>query len=147
MDKQSKPISAFEKLKKRAESMLKDPEAALNVVDEAARKATREAKRLDAVKEDFATLIQMLKAYFKGEYRMVPWTTIISSLAAVLYFVNPFDVIPDLIVGLGMIDDATVIAFCLRSIKKDLDQFAGRKSGKSTGSSAENIVVPDSPTS
>jgi uncharacterized membrane protein YkvA (DUF1232 family) len=147
MDKQSKPISAFEKLKKRAESMLKDPEAALNVVDEAAKKAKREAKRIDAVKEDFTTLIQMLKAYFKGEYRMVPWTTIISSLAAVLYFVNPFDVIPDLIVGFGMIDDATVIAFCLRSIKKDLDEFTSRKSAQKPGPAVEVPVATEPPTS
>lgn len=132
MENSSKPISAFEKLKKRAEALLKDPDAALKVVDQAAKKASREAKRLDAVKEDFVTLIQLLKAYFKGEYRMVPWTTIISSLAAVLYFVNPFDVIPDLIVGLGMVDDATVIAFCLRSIKKDLDQFLAQKSGRAS---------------
>ncbi len=74
----------------------------------------------------------MLKAYFSGNYKKLPWTTIVSAVAALLYFINPFDAIPDFILGFGMIDDATVIAFCLRSIKQDLDQFiafSGIKSG------------------
>ena len=122
-NKQEKAFKIFEKLKKNAEALLKDPAAAMKVVDEAAEKAKKEGKKIDAIKGDFATLIQMLKAYFSGNYKKLPWTTIISAVAALLYFINPFDAIPDFIIGFGMIDDATVIAFCLRSIKQDLDQF------------------------
>ena len=120
-------LKIFEQLKKRAESLLKDPEAAMKVVDEAARKANREGKKIEAVRKDFSNLIQMLKAYFRGEYKKLPWTTIVSSIAAILYFLNPFDAIPDFILGFGMIDDATVIAFCLRSIKQDLDKFVSKR--------------------
>jgi uncharacterized membrane protein YkvA (DUF1232 family) len=123
-------IKSFEKLKKRAEALLKDPDAAMKVVDDAARKASRDGKRLEGVKNDFLNLIQMLRAYFRGDYKKLPWTTIISALAAVLYFLNPFDVIPDFILGFGMLDDATVIAFCLRSIKQDLDKFTAQKDPK-----------------
>ena len=132
-NRQEKAFKIFENLKKSAESLLKDPAAAMKVVDEAAAKARKEGKKIDAVKADFANLIEMLKAYFSGNYKKLPWTTIISSVAALLYFVNPFDAIPDFILGFGMIDDATVIAFCLRSIKKDLDQFVAfgdRKTGR-----------------
>jgi uncharacterized membrane protein YkvA (DUF1232 family) len=121
--RQEKALKIFEKLKKSAEALLKDPAAAMKVVDEAAEKAKKESKRIDAIKSDFANLILMLKAYFGGSYKKLPWTTIISGVAALLYFINPFDAIPDFILGFGMIDDATVIAFCLRSIKQDLDQF------------------------
>ena len=121
--RQEKAFKIFESLKKSAEALLNDPAAAMRVVDEATEKAKKEGKKIDAIKVDFAHLIQMLKAYFSGNYKKLPWTTIISAVAALLYFINPLDAIPDFILGFGMIDDATVIAFCLRSIKQDLDQF------------------------
>ncbi len=128
--RQEKSLKIFEKLKKSAESLLKDPAAAMKIVDEAAAKARKEGKKIDAIKGDFANLIQMLKAYFSGNYKNLPWTTIVSAVAALLYFINPFDAIPDFILGFGMIDDATVIAFCLRSIKQDLDQFVAFRGPK-----------------
>ena len=136
-NRQEKAFKIFEKLKKSAEALLKDPAAAMKVVDEAAAKANKEGKKIDAIKGDFANLIQMLEAYFSGNYKKLPWTTIISSVAALLYFINPFDAIPDFILGFGMIDDAAVIAFCLRSIKQDLDQFVDFNSGKSN--TTENL--------
>jgi uncharacterized membrane protein YkvA (DUF1232 family) len=39
--------------------------------------------------------------------------------AALLYFVNPFDIIPDHIVGKGYADDFYVLQLCLRKIKKN----------------------------
>ncbi len=135
-NRQAKAFKIFDKLKKNAEALLKDPAAAMIVLDEAAAKAKKEGKKIDAIKGDFTNLTQMLKAYFSGNYKKLPWPTLISSVAALLYFINPFDAIPDFILGFGMIDDATVIAFCLRSIKQDLDQFVAFSGGKS--SSAES---------
>lgn len=132
-DKQ-RPLKAFEKLKKQAESLLRDPDAAIKIVDQASKKAEKDGKRIEAVKNDFINLIQLLRAYFTGEYRKIPWTSIISALAAVLYFLNPFDVIPDFILGFGMLDDATVIAFCIRSMKTDLEEFTQYKAGKNATS-------------
>ena len=45
------------------------------------------------------------------------------SIAAILYFVNPLDVIPDLLPAFGFLDDAGVLAFVLQSIRKDIDRF------------------------
>jgi uncharacterized membrane protein YkvA (DUF1232 family) len=45
------------------------------------------------------------------------------ALAAVIYFLNPLDLIPDFIPGIGYLDDATVIAFVFSSIRKDLLKF------------------------
>lgn len=49
--------------------------------------------------------------------------TILWAIAAIIYFVNPFDVIPDFIPVVGYVDDSTVIAFVINSIRKDLDDF------------------------
>ena len=37
--------------------------------------------------------------------------------AALFYFVNPFDIIPDYIPGIGYVDDMFVLITCLRSLK------------------------------
>ncbi|MBT8319349.1 MAG: DUF1232 domain-containing protein, partial [Gramella sp.] len=47
----------------------------------------------------------MLKDYRKGVYTKVPWFTIATIAFAFLYILNPLDIIPDFIPGLGYIDD------------------------------------------
>jgi len=43
--------------------------------------------------------------------------------AAIIYFVNPADVIPDVIPLVGYVDDAAVIAWVVAAIRADLDAF------------------------
>jgi uncharacterized membrane protein YkvA (DUF1232 family) len=40
-----------------------------------------------------------------------------------IYFVSPFDVIPDYLPVLGHIDDAFVVSLALKSIRAELDMF------------------------
>ena len=56
-------------------------------------------------------------------YREVPWETIAYALGAMLYLVNPLDAIPDPIPIVGLVDDAAVIGFLVKSLKDDLDDF------------------------
>lgn len=105
------------------EKIARDPSATLKLLDAAAKKAQAQAERISQVRQDFLKLMRMLGAYAKGEYKKVPWTSLVTGVVAVAYFVNPFDVIPDFLVGTGYLDDASVIAFCLNSLRKDLADF------------------------
>ncbi len=105
------------------EKIARDPSATLKLLDAAAKKAQVQAERISQVRQDFLKLMRMLAAYAKGEYKKVPWTSLVTGVVAVAYFVNPFDVIPDFLVGTGYLDDASVIAFCLNSLRKDLADF------------------------
>lgn len=49
--------------------------------------------------------------------------TIVSLAAALLYIVSPIDLMPDFIPGIGLIDDAAVLALLLHSIAQDLAAF------------------------
>ena len=40
--------------------------------------------------------------------------TIILIILAVLYILNPFDILPDMIIGWGLLDDAVILGFLLR---------------------------------
>jgi uncharacterized membrane protein YkvA (DUF1232 family) len=105
------------------EKIARDPTAIAKLLDAATKKAKVQSERIAQVRSDFAQLMRMLGAYAKGEYKKIPWTSLVTGVLAVAYFVNPFDVIPDFIVGTGYLDDASVIAFCLNGLRKDLADF------------------------
>ena len=68
-------------------------------------------------------MIRVIRAYERKEYRDIPEPNLLTIIAAIIYFVSPFDVIPDYIPILGHIDDAVVVSLALRSVRADLDAF------------------------
>lgn len=68
-------------------------------------------------------MINMLKDYKKGTYGEVPWFTIASIVFALLYVLNPLDLIPDFIPGFGYIDDMSVFTLALKFIETDLHKY------------------------
>ena len=75
------------------------------------------------IKENFFTLGRLLRAYAQGEYRAIPWKSLLLIVAAVLYFINPIDVIPDLLPLVGLSDDFAVLFMVYRSIGSDIEKF------------------------
>lgn len=117
------------KSKKIAEEYASDKRKTAHLLDEALKKSRRHKEVLAKCWDDLMTLIRLVRAYISGKYRSVPWETIIWAIAAIIYFVNPFDLIPDFIPGIGYLDDAVVIALVVASIRNDLENF--REWGKS----------------
>jgi len=80
---------------------------------------------------DFKLLIAVIKDYWKGNYRKMPFFSIAAIVAALLYVLNPFDIIPDFIPVIGYLDDAAVIAACLALVRQDLHNYKKwREAGK-----------------
>jgi uncharacterized membrane protein YkvA (DUF1232 family) len=65
----------------------------------------------------------MIRAYIEGEYREIPWKSMVIILASLIYFVNPFDLIPDFIPGIGFIDDISIILMVFKSVEEDILKF------------------------
>lgn len=57
----------------------------------------------------------------------MPRNTLLIGTGAVVYFVNPFDAIPDILPAAGLLDDASVIGFVLASAKNDIEKFRKHK--------------------
>ncbi len=68
-------------------------------------------------------MIRVIRDYQRGEYRDISAPKLLIIIAAIIYFVSPFDVIPDWIPVLGHIDDAFVVSLALKSVRGDLDTF------------------------
>jgi uncharacterized membrane protein YkvA (DUF1232 family) len=75
------------------------------------------------LRERIMVLGRMLKAYASGQYRILPWKSLLKIIAAILYFVSPIDVIPDLVPVLGFTDDVALILWVYRSLRDDIDDF------------------------
>lgn len=84
------------------------------------------------VKEKFFVLGRLAKAYALGRYREVPWRAMLILLAAVIYFLNPLDLIPDLIPVLGLTDDFAVLLWVYNAIGAEVDKFLAWESSQAT---------------
>src|SRR5437762_6734179 len=75
-------------------------------------------------------MIRLIRDFQRAEYRDISEQNLQIIVAAILYFVSPFDVIPDWVPVLGHIDDAFVISLALKSLRADLDTFMAWESAR-----------------
>lgn len=109
--------------RKEAEAFARDAEKVRNLLDHAAAKAQQNRGKVAEFWEGLNVLFRLVGAWVSGKYTIVPWRTIVLAIAAILYFVNPLDLVPDILPVAGFLDDAGVVAFVLESIRKDLGIF------------------------
>lgn len=113
----------LENAKKEAETFARDAQKVRKLLDDAAVKAQQNRGKVAEFWEGLNMLFRLVGAWVGGKYTIVPWRTIILAIAAILYFVNPLDLVPDFLPVAGFLDDAGVVAFVLESIRKDLGVF------------------------
>jgi len=80
-------------------------------------------KALKAFLERARLLLSLVKDYATGRYREVPYWVIGAAAFALLYVLSPVDLIPDLIPGIGYLDDAAVVALCLKMIEAEFAKY------------------------
>jgi uncharacterized membrane protein YkvA (DUF1232 family) len=99
-----------------------DVEKVLNKSEEIRRQFESEGP-LGKFVDDCKLLIAAVKDYWHGKYRRIPYWTIAAIVVALLYVLNPLDLIPDFIPVLGQVDDAAVVAACLLLVRQDLHKY------------------------
>ena len=94
---------------------------------------------LEPFSDDLMLFMSLIKDYYKGDYRKIPFRTISAGVVGAIYTLNPIDLIPDSIPFIGYIDDALVLKFCLKQARKDLQKYKSWKQEQSgTKSTSEN---------
>lgn len=79
-------------------------------------------KRTDA-KAKLFVMGRMLKAYATGAYKELPWKSLLFITAAVIYFINPIDLVPDWLLGIGFSDDLAILMGVYQSVIGDINKF------------------------
>ena len=121
-DEQISDVFSDKKKQKEAENILKDE----NKAEEFVRKINKKLLNIPFVGEYFAdvpTLCLMVIDYAKGNYKEVPFATMVGIVVALVYFLSPIDLIPDTIPGFGQLDDAAVILFAVNAAHNDIADY------------------------
>ena len=83
--------------------------------------------KLERFSTDIRLMFSLLRDYWNGRYRQIPWKSVAAIAGALLYVLNPLDLIPDVLIGFGLLDDAGVVALCLKMVESDLHRYAAWK--------------------
>jgi len=77
--------------------------------------------------EDGQLLIAIVKDYWSGAYRQIPYGSIGSIVFTLIYVLNPFDLVPDMLPLIGQVDDVAVLGACLILVEQDLHKYKAWK--------------------
>lgn len=88
--------------------------------------------------DDAKLLLAMVKDYWRKIYRQTPYGTIGAIVFTLIYVLNPFDLVPDVLPVIGQVDDAAVLTACLMLIERDLNQYKKWKEGQPQGMALED---------
>jgi uncharacterized membrane protein YkvA (DUF1232 family) len=113
----------FAKARSKATHYAQDKKRSSELLGNVLQKAVKHQDQLKGIWQDLMALYRMLKAWTKGDYKKIPWKTIVLALAALIYFLNPLDIVPDFLPGIGYLDDAVVLGFVMNSIRKDVSKY------------------------
>ncbi|GAB3541776.1 YkvA family protein [Spirosoma fluminis] len=80
-------------------------------------------KNIAVFREQLGVVTRLLKAYASGDYRQLPWKTLIRVIAVLIYFVSPIDILPDFLPIVGLTDDIALMLWLFSGIKDDIEKF------------------------
>ncbi len=112
----------FEDSRVQAAEYLASEKKVARLLTDVRDKANRNYEALLRVWESLHILLRMVRAQIMGRYS-APLATILSAIAALIYFVEPFDLIPDPVPVFGLLDDLTVITFVARANLSEVSKF------------------------
>jgi uncharacterized membrane protein YkvA (DUF1232 family) len=73
--------------------------------------------------EDLKLFVSLIRDYRSGAYQKFPFLSGAGIVFTLVYIISPVDLIPDYIIGIGQIDDAAILGFCLYLLRKDVRKY------------------------
>lgn len=118
-----RPPKRFARFEREAEEVVHDPERVRSLVQRSFDKIAKYRSEIGEIGAELPVLLRLARSWAVGDYRRIPVKSIVMIVAAALYFINPLDLIPDFLPVIGYVDDAAVVGFVLRSLRRELDAY------------------------
>ncbi|HYY13019.1 MAG TPA: DUF1232 domain-containing protein [Chthoniobacterales bacterium] len=107
-----------------AKAYVRNPERLREFMTEVTRKAlSLPTETFKGTLVYLHAILRLIRAYYRREYRAIPTTTLLILVAALIYLLDPLDLLPDWIPVVGFIDDAFVLTLAVRRTREAIDQF------------------------
>ncbi|HRH57941.1 MAG TPA: YkvA family protein [Chitinophagales bacterium] len=113
----------FDDLYKQAERIISSDTKVSKLLDEVFLKIGEATESFYKTQDNIIALTRMVRSWAKGDYKNISTSSIIAVVAALIYFVNPLDLIPDFIPIIGQIDDIFIIGYLIKTVNKEIERF------------------------
>jgi uncharacterized membrane protein YkvA (DUF1232 family) len=115
---------AFDRALREAKLRIVGPGGLRSLFEKAAKEAASLPKQRFGENWPYLqTMLRLIRAYERGEYKRLSNADLMWVVAALNYLVDPFDLIPDGTPFLGFVDDAIVVGFIADKTRQTLDEF------------------------
>jgi uncharacterized membrane protein YkvA (DUF1232 family) len=128
IDLKSKANNMLEMAKKmfgkQAEALSKQEAKVRVLLSDVGQKLVKASNnsKIQQVLEPISIFIRMVKAHFSGAHKLSN-STLGMVLLALIYFLSPFDFMPDFLGLMGFVDDASVILAVYAKLKNEVNEF------------------------
>lgn len=113
-----------------AERVVGDAAKLSGVIEEAVAKMEAHSEALQGILADLKLIFRLARAWARREYREVSKQSLVILIGALVYFLMPFDAIPDMIPGIGLMDDVTVVGMALAATRSEIEKFRAWEAGR-----------------
>ena len=113
----------FESMRASARKLIKHPEQLRQIIEDALSKMRRHSAAIRDIMLDLQTITRLIRAWLAGDYKDISTKAIVLLIAAILYFLSPFDAVPDAIPVVGFVDDVGVIAWVVKILRDEIEKF------------------------
>jgi len=113
----------FKTMVASARRLIEHPEQLRQIVDDAFIKMRKHSDAIREIAADLQIILRLIKAWLAGGYKDISTKSIVILIGAILYFLNPFDAIPDAIPVLGYVDDVAVVGWIVKTLKDEIEKF------------------------
>lgn len=107
-----------EKYGAKAKALLDDESKLNQLIEASVQKVDNldKSDKLEKIWQRLLLLLGLIKDWASGAYPKVPKKSLVLIAIALLYLVNPLDLIPDVLPIIGHVDDIAVFAFVIKQI-------------------------------
>lgn len=109
------------------------------------RKREKAGVSMSALGRDLQLLQGLCIAWWRGEYRAINPQALLAVVAGLLYFVAPFDALPDWLPVLGFVDDLAVLTWLMHRWRDELAAFQAWRDAQSPDVLRIIERLPDDP--
>ncbi|WP_300409240.1 YkvA family protein [Lagierella sp.] len=116
------PKKILDSLMGKSSGVLNNKNRFFNLFKKSVTKSNK-VKEFSGIKSDLSAVFGLVGDFLTGKYKEVSKTSLLLIIGSFLYLLNPMDIVPDFIIGIGFLDDLAIFTYMIKKIQGELDKY------------------------